>query len=112
MFDFFTNFCVNFFNFPSFFTSFSGIFLSYFGIIVGVKNLLRTLVSIEIMFLCLSFSFVLVSFFTLNTTCQIFALFILALAACESALGLSLIILFFNTRGLITSFENLSSLKG
>jgi NADH-quinone oxidoreductase subunit K len=112
MFDFFFNVCTNLLNFPSFVLSLSGVFLAYFGIITGVKNLLRTLISIEVMFLCLSFAFVLVSFYTLNITCQIFALFILALAACESALGLSLIILFFNTRGLVTSFENLSSLKG
>ncbi len=102
----------NFFSYPAFFCSFISIFIAYFGMIFGVKNLIRTLISIEVMFLSLSFMFILVSFFVLNTSCQIFALFILALAACESALGLSLIILFFRTRGLLTSFETLSSLKG
>jgi len=102
----------NILNSSPFFASLSGVGLAYWGMIIGVKNLIRTLISIEIMFLCLSFIFVLLSFNILSVTCQIFALFILALAACESALGLSLIILFFRTRGLLTSFETLSSLKG
>ena len=102
----------NLFLLPAFFCSFVSVFLAYFGMMLGVRNLIRTLISIEVMFLCISFLFVLISFILLNTTCQIFALFILALAACESALGLSLIILFFRTRGLLTSFKVLSSLKG
>jgi NADH-quinone oxidoreductase subunit K len=106
------NLIFNFFSVPSFFCSLASVFLAYFGMMFGVKNLIRTLVSIEVMFLCISFLFVIASLILLNTTCQIFALFILALAACESALGLSLIILFFRTRGLLTSFETLSSLKG
>jgi len=47
-----------------------------------------------------------------NIAGQVFALFILAIAACESALGLSLLIMFFRNRGMLTSFESLSSLKG
>jgi len=103
---------LNFLNYPAFFCVLSSIFLAYFGMMFGVKNLIRTLVSMEILFLCLSFLFVLTSFITNSLTCQVIALFILALAACESALGLSLLIFFFRLRGLFTSFESLSSLKG
>jgi len=102
----------NFINNTVFFCTLIGVFLSYCGMIFGIKNLIRTLVSMEILFLCVSFLFVLISINTNNIVGQVFALFILALAACESALGLSLLIFFFRTRGLLTSFELLSSLKG
>jgi NADH:ubiquinone oxidoreductase subunit K len=107
-----SNIFFNFFSYSPFFCALISIFLAYFGMIFGVKNLIRTLISMEILFLCVSFLFVILSFVLTNITCQIFALFILALAACESALGLSLIIFFFRARGLLTSFEALSSLKG
>jgi len=56
--------------------------------------------------------FVAVAVIINNVAGQVFAIFILAIAACESALGLSLLIMFFRNRGMLTSFESLSSLKG
>jgi NADH:ubiquinone oxidoreductase subunit K len=102
----------NFVNNLVFFCLLISVFLAYCGMMFGVKNLIRTLISMEVLFLCISFLFILVSINMNNLVGQIFALFILALAACESALGLSLLIFFFRTRGLLTSFELLSSLKG
>ncbi len=80
--------------------------------ITGVRNLIRILLSIEVMLLCLTFMFVAVAVIINNVAGQVFAIFILAIAACESALGLSLLIMFFRNRGMLTSFESLSSLKG
>ncbi len=80
--------------------------------ITGVRNLIRILLSIEVMLLCLTFMFVVTAIIINNIAGQVFALFILAIAACESALGLSLLIMFFRNRGMLTSFELLSSLKG
>lgn len=112
MFNFVTDLFFNFLNYPAFFCTLLSIFLTYFGMMFSIKNLIRTLISIEILFLCLSFLFALSSFIINSLVCQILALFVLALAACESALGLSLLIFFFRLRGLLTSFESLSSLKG
>jgi len=90
---------------------FTGLFLAFVGMST-IKNPIRVLICIEVMFLCLSFVLVFLSFIlTAGTTLQIFALFILAVAACETALVLSLIILFFRSRGLI-NFDDLCSLKG
>lgn len=90
---------------------FTGLFLAIVGMST-IKNPIRVLICIEVMFLCLSFVLVFLSFIlTAATTLQIFALFILAVAACETALVLSLIILFFRSRGLI-NFDDLCSLKG
>jgi len=80
--------------------------------ITGVRNLIRILLSIEVMLLCLTFMFVVTAIIINNVAGQVFALFVLAIAACESALGLSLLIMFFRNRGMLTSFESLSSLKG
>lgn len=80
--------------------------------ITGVRNLIRILLSIEVILLCLTFMFVLLSILLNSVVGQVFAIFILAIAACESALGLSLLIMFFRNRGMLTSFELLSSLKG
>jgi NADH-quinone oxidoreductase subunit K len=80
--------------------------------ITGVRNLIRILLSIEVMLLCLTFMFVSAAIIINNVAGQVFAIFILAIAACESALGLSLLIMFFRNRGMLTSFESLSSLKG
>jgi len=95
----------------SLFGPFVGLSLAFFGM-SNVKNPIRILMCIEVMFLCLSFSLIILSFVLLSSqTLQIFALFLLAIAACETALVLSLIILFFRSRGL-ANFDNLCSLKG
>lgn len=77
-----------------------------------VSNLIKTLVLVEVILLGLSFGFVVLSVFLSSTFGYIFALFVLALAGCESALGLSLLILFFRNRGMGATFEQLSTLKG
>jgi NADH-quinone oxidoreductase subunit K len=93
------------------FGPFTGLFLALVGMST-IKNPIRILICIEVMFLCLSFILVFLSFILVSaTTLQIFALFLLAIAACETALVLSLIILFFRSRGLI-SFDDFCSLKG
>jgi NADH-quinone oxidoreductase subunit K len=87
-------------------------FFTLISMITGVRNLIRILLSIEVMLLCLTFIFVALAVVINNVAGQVFAIFILSIAACESALGLSLLIMFFRNRGMLTSFESLSSLKG
>lgn len=107
---------MSFLQFDLFFNPFSfTIFVFFFtlsSMVTGVRNLIRILLSIEVMLLCLTFIFVVLSVLLNNVVGQVFAIFILAIAACESALGLSLLIMFFRNRGMLTSFELLSSLKG
>jgi NADH-quinone oxidoreductase subunit K len=103
------------------FVSYAHYFMVLFGPFVGIafaflgmsliKNPIRVLICIEVMFLCLSFILVVLSIVLSSITLQVFSLFILAVAACETALVLSLIILFFRSRGLI-NFDDLCSLKG
>jgi len=101
----------NYYLFGGLFGPFTGLFLAFIGMST-IKNPIRVLICIEVMFLCLSFVLVFLSFVLISsTTLQIFALFLLAIAACETALVLSLIILFFRSRGLI-NFDDFCSLKG
>jgi|JRYL01.1.fsa_nt_gb NADH-quinone oxidoreductase subunit K len=96
---------------PFFVCIFSVVFVLLF-LKHSVFNLLKTLVLVEVVLLGLSLGFVVLSTFLSTVLGNVFALFILALAGCESALGLSLLILFFRNRGMSATFEKLSTLKG
>ena len=65
------------------------------GIVLNRKNLLITLMSIELMLLAINLNFIAFSVFHDNVIGQLFAMFVLAIAAAESAVGLSLITIFY-----------------
>lgn len=109
-FEFFSNVALVFFS-PFFVSVFLIVFVLLF-LKYSVSNLLKTLVLVEVILLGLSLGFVILSIFLSSFSGYIFALFVLALAGCESALGLSLLILFFRNRGMNSTFEKLSTLKG
>lgn len=79
--------------------AFSLISIGVVGSILNLSNLLVTLLALEVLLLgvtlCYLFS-VLIN--NLNDS-LIFAMFILTIAACETALGLALLIAFFRLRG-------------
>jgi NADH-quinone oxidoreductase subunit K len=62
-----------------------------FGIVLNRKNLLVTLMSIEILLLSVSLNFVIGSIFFNDVTGEVFVIFILAVAASESAIALAII---------------------
>lgn len=65
--------------------------IGLFGIVLNRKNLLVTLMSIEILLLSVSLNFVTGSIFFNDVTGEIFVIFILAVAASESAIALAII---------------------
>ena len=65
--------------------------IGLFGIVLNRKNLLVTLMSIEILLLSVSLNFITGSIFFNDVTGEIFVIFILAIAACESAIALAII---------------------
>jgi NADH-quinone oxidoreductase subunit K len=87
----------------SFITLFNLCFVLFFvgllGIIFNTKNLILILFSIELLLLCVNFCFVIVSCYLDDIVGQMFSLFILTLAASESAIGLAILISFFRLRG-------------
>ena len=74
-------------------------FLGCLGILNNRKNLLYILISLELILLCLNLNFSYFSFYLDDIFGQIFSLFILTVAASESAVGLAITILFFRTKG-------------
>jgi len=74
-------------------------FLGILGILSNKKNLLISLISIEMMFYGLNFSFVITSLYLDDIRGEISAIFILTLAGAESAIALALITVYFKTRG-------------
>jgi NADH-quinone oxidoreductase subunit K len=84
--------------------------LSISGILYNRKNILIIIMCIELMLLSLNLNFIIFSVYLDDLYGQIFSLFILTVAAGESAIGLAIIILYYRVRGSI-SMNLLSLIK-
>lgn len=69
------------------------------GVIVNRKNILMILLSIEILLLAVNLNFASFSIYLDDITGHIFVIFILTIAAAESAIGLSLITCLYKIKG-------------
>ena len=67
--------------------------------------------SIEIMLLGVNINFVAFSVFLQDISGQIFAIFVLTIAAAEATIGLAILILYFRNKGEIF-VSNLNKMKG
>jgi NADH-quinone oxidoreductase subunit K len=81
------------------------------GIFLNRKNIISILMAIEIMLLSVNINFVAFSSYLGDLTGQIFAIFVLTVAGAEAAIGLAILVVYFNNRKNI-DLENISSLKG
>lgn len=70
-----------------------------FSIFLSYNHILRILVAIEIILLSCSLNFLIFSIYLIDPTGQLFALLILVLAAAESVVGLTFLIVLFHTTG-------------
>jgi NADH-quinone oxidoreductase subunit K len=78
------------------------------GIITNRRNILIALMCIELILLSLNLNFILFSVYFDDLTGQVFSLFILTVAAAESAIGLSILVAYYRVRGTISvKFINL-----
>lgn len=84
--------------------------IGLFGIILSRKNLIVMLMSIELVLLALNFLLITASSDNLIGS-FLFPLYILVVAAAESAIGLSLLISYYRLKGTI-SVQYLHLLKG
>ena len=75
--------------------------ISLIGVFTNRRNLLILLMGIELNLLSLNLSFILFSVYFDDIYGQLFSLFILAVAASESAVGLAVIIIYYRVRGSI-----------
>jgi NADH-quinone oxidoreductase subunit K len=75
--------------------------LGLFGIFLNRKNVIVILMSIELMLLAVNINFVAFSSFLGDLVGQVFAMFVLTVAAAEAAIGLAIIVVYFRNRGTI-----------
>lgn len=72
--------------------------IGVFGIFVNRKNIIVILMSIELILLAVNINFVAFSAYLHNAIGQIFAMFILTVAAAEAALALGLVVLLYRRK--------------
>ena len=81
------------------------------GIFLNRKNVIIILMSIELILLAVNINFVAFSSFLHDLVGQVFALFILTVAAAEAAIGLAILSIYFRNRGSI-EVEDVNLMKG
>ena len=85
--------------------------LGVFGIFLNRKNVIVILMSIELILLAVNINLVAFSAFLGDLVGQVFALFVLTVAAAEAAIGLAILVVFFRNRGTI-AVEDVNVMKG
>ena len=85
--------------------------VSVVGIFLNRKNVIIIMMSIELMLLAVNINFVAFSVALNDLAGQIFAMFVLTVAAAEAAIGLAIIVVYFRNRGTIR-VEDIHMMKG
>jgi NADH-quinone oxidoreductase subunit K len=85
--------------------------LGVWGIFLNRKNIIVMLMSIELMLLAVNFNFLVFSVYVDDLLGQVFSLFILTVAAAESAIGLALLVIYYRARGTV-AVEFINLMKG
>lgn len=81
------------------------------GIFLNRKNLIVVLMAIELILLAVNVNLVAFSSFLGDLVGQIFAMFVLTVAAAEAAIGLAILVIYFRGRGTI-AVEDVNRMKG
>ena len=85
--------------------------LGIFGIFLNRRNVIIILMSIELILLAVNINFVAFSSFLGDLVGQVFAMFVLTVAAAEAAIGLAILVVYFRNRGTI-AVEDINLMKG
>ena len=76
-------------------------FISILGLVLNRKNILITLMALELMLLAVNLNFIIFSVYLDDIVGQVFVLFILTIAATESSIGLALLMVYFKLKNSI-----------
>ena len=85
--------------------------IGVFGIFLNRKNVIIILMSVELILLAVNINLVAFSSFQHDMVGQVFAMFVLTVAAAEAAIGLAILVVYFRNRGSI-AVEDLNVMKG
>ena len=81
------------------------------GIFLNRRNVIIILMSIELILLAVNINFVAFSAYLHDMVGQVFAMFVLTVAAAEAAIGLAILVVYFRNRGTI-AVEDINLMKG
>jgi NADH-quinone oxidoreductase subunit K len=81
------------------------------GLLIRRQNLISVLLCIELLLLAVNINFVAFSAYTGTLEGQIYAFFVLTVAAAEAAIGLALVVVYFRKRDTI-ALDDMTALKG
>jgi NADH-quinone oxidoreductase subunit K len=85
--------------------------LGIFGVFINRKNVIVILMSVELILLSVNLNLVAFSAFLGDLVGQVFALFVLTVAAAEASIGLAILVVFYRNRGSI-AVEDVNLMKG
>ncbi len=85
--------------------------LGVFGIVANRKNLILILMAIELILLSVNINLVAFSSYLGDLVGQVFAMFVLTVAAGEAAIGLAILVIYFRGRATI-SVDDVNRMKG
>ena len=85
--------------------------LGLFGIFLNRKNVIIILMSIELMLLAVNINLVSFSTHLQDLTGQVFAMFVLTVAAAEAAIGLAILVVYYRNRASI-AVDDIDLMKG
>jgi NADH-quinone oxidoreductase subunit K len=71
--------------------------IGIFGLFLSRKNIILIIMSLELMLLSINYNFLFLSTYLDDLLGQLFSLLILTIGACESAIGLALLICYYRT---------------
>ena len=80
-------------------------------IFLNRRNIIIILMSVELILLAVNINFVAFSAYLGDLVGQVFALFVLTVAAAEAAIGLAILVVYFRNRGTI-AVEDVNLMKG
>lgn len=80
------------------------------GLVLNRKNILITLLSIELMLLAINLNLIVFSIYLDDVTGYIFVLFVLTIAATESAVGLAILVIYSRLKNTIR-IDKIKSVK-
>jgi NADH-quinone oxidoreductase subunit K len=81
------------------------------GIFLNRKNVIVILMAIELILLAVNLNLVAFSAFLHDLVGQVFAMFVLTVAAGEAAIGLAILVIYFRGRGTI-AVDDINRMKG
>ncbi len=85
--------------------------LGVLGIFLNRKNVITILMSVELLLLAVNINLVAFSVFLNDLVGQVFAMFVLTVAAAEAAIGLAILVIYYRKRGTI-AVEDAAQMKG